>query len=436
MTQTRAITLNALSLYAVALVLAAAFAAQFILHELPCPLCLLQRILFAALAVGPILNIRFGPRPSHYAMSLLAAVAGAVASTRQVLLHIMPGDAGYGSALLGYHYYTWALLGFITAIVLLAAILLFDRQFEEDKAVLPATGGAFAQTAVWLVIALTAANVVTTLLECGFGACADNPLVYELLKRGYALRPLRNIEPALHRRPGEPAFQPCRHLLQRIECDEIARTVEADQVAHPAEHGNVGDGIFVVHDPLPSGKPRLHHVQQALRLGDVTLERPLVGKLLAGEFVEKADLPEHRPDPAHLEVQPLDGLLSPRRIGWQKLAGLLGEILQDRAGLEQRQRLAAGPVRIEDGRDLAVRIQRQEFRRLLVVLVEVDQMHLVGQSDLFQHDRDLDAVRRRQRIELEAVGMFGGPAFGDREGGEIGHRNSFCMVVVARLMYG
>jgi disulfide bond formation protein DsbB len=172
MTQARAITLNALSLYGVALVLAAAYAAQFILQELPCPLCLLQRILFAALAVGPILNIRFGIRPSHYAMSLLAAVAGAVASTRQVLLHIMPGDAGYGSAL----------LGFITAIVLLAAILMFDRQFKEDKAVLPATGGAFAQTAVWLVIALTAINVVTTLLECGFGACADNPLVYELLK--------------------------------------------------------------------------------------------------------------------------------------------------------------------------------------------------------------------------------------------------------------
>ena len=59
-----------------------------------------------------------------------------------------------------------------------------DHQFEDDKAVLPATGGAFAQTAVWLVIALTAANVVTTLMECGFGACADNPVVYELLKRG------------------------------------------------------------------------------------------------------------------------------------------------------------------------------------------------------------------------------------------------------------
>ena len=65
MTQARAITLNAISLYAVALVLAAAFAAQLLLHELPCPLCLLQRILFAMLAIGPILNIRFGPRPSH-----------------------------------------------------------------------------------------------------------------------------------------------------------------------------------------------------------------------------------------------------------------------------------------------------------------------------------------------------------------------------------
>src|ERR1700730_9502906 len=117
MTQTRAITLNALALYAVALVLTAAFAAQFVLHELPCPLCLLQRILFAALAIGPILNMRFGPRPTHYAMPLFAAAAGAVSPTRQVLLHIIRGDAGYGSALMGYHYYTWALLGFIAAIV-------------------------------------------------------------------------------------------------------------------------------------------------------------------------------------------------------------------------------------------------------------------------------------------------------------------------------
>ena len=36
---------------------------------------------------------------------------------------------------------------------------------------------------VWLVIALTALNALSTLLECGFGACADNPVAYELLRR-------------------------------------------------------------------------------------------------------------------------------------------------------------------------------------------------------------------------------------------------------------
>jgi disulfide bond formation protein DsbB len=183
MTRALAITLNALSLYAVALVLAAAFSAQLLLHELPCPLCLLQRLQFTVLAVGPIMNIRWGPRPSHYAMSLLAAAAGAAFSTRQILLHILPGDTGYGSALFGYHYYSWALIGFAAAIVLLAAMLLFDRQFERDDAAQVAPG-AFANIAVWLVIGLTALNVVSTLLECGLAACAENPLVYELLKRG------------------------------------------------------------------------------------------------------------------------------------------------------------------------------------------------------------------------------------------------------------
>jgi disulfide bond formation protein DsbB len=182
MNRSLAVTLNALGLYAVALVLAAAFAAQLWLAELPCPLCLLQRIQFAMLAIGPILNVRFGPRPSHYAVSLLTAAAGAAFAMRQILLHIMPGDPGYGSALLGYHYYTWAFIGFTVAIVLIAAMLLFDGQFKEVGAAVQV--GAFARIAVWLVIALTALNVISTLVECGFGACPDNPVEYELFKRG------------------------------------------------------------------------------------------------------------------------------------------------------------------------------------------------------------------------------------------------------------
>lgn len=184
MTRSLAITLNVLGLYAIALVLIAAFAAQFLLHELPCPLCLLQRIQFAVLAIGPIMNVRWGPRPSHYSLSLLAAAAGFAFSTRQVLLHIMPGDPGYGTALLGYHYYTLALIAFAACIVLIAVMLLFDRQFEPEGPKNFDAPDLFSTAAVWLVMGLAGLNVVSTLLQCGFGACADNPVAYELLKRG------------------------------------------------------------------------------------------------------------------------------------------------------------------------------------------------------------------------------------------------------------
>src|SRR6476660_1341632 len=117
LTPRTAVTLNALGLYAIGLILLAAFVFQFILGEPPCPLCLLQRVAFAALAVGPVLNLRFGPRPSHYALSLMAALAGAGIAMRQVLLHILPGDLGYGSVILGYHYYSWAFVCFVAAII-------------------------------------------------------------------------------------------------------------------------------------------------------------------------------------------------------------------------------------------------------------------------------------------------------------------------------
>lgn len=171
-----AVTLNALALYAVALLLVAAFGLQVVLRELPCPLCLLQRVAFAALAVGPVLNLRFGPRPSHYAVSLLAAVLGAVFAMRQVLLHIAPGDPGYGSAILGYHYYTWALVCFAAAIVLIALVLLFDRQFEGAGSPPPLT--LFEKAAVWLVIGITAANAVAVFVECGPSVCPDDPVTY------------------------------------------------------------------------------------------------------------------------------------------------------------------------------------------------------------------------------------------------------------------
>jgi hypothetical protein len=137
--------------------------------------------------------------------------------------------------------------------------------------------------------------------------------------------------------------------------------------------------------------------------------------------VEEAELAEHRADAAHLEHHPLDGLVAAGRILRDQLAGLVGEIQQDRAGFEQRERLAVRAVRIDDRGDLVVRVQRQERGRELVVGVEAHEMRLVGQAGFLEHDRHLDAVRRRQRVELDAVGMLGGPLFSDREIRQVGH---------------
>lgn len=179
-TRSLALALNTIALYALSALLAGVFAMQFALNELPCPLCLLQRVLFCALAVGPILNLRYGPRPSHYSLSMLAAIAGAAVSLRQILLHVLPGDPGYGSAIFGYHFYTWAFIGFVVALILLALVLLLDGQFDAGDS--PPQPGLAVRIAVLLAIGLTAANIVSTLAICGFAACPDNPVRYELLQ--------------------------------------------------------------------------------------------------------------------------------------------------------------------------------------------------------------------------------------------------------------
>ena len=168
--------LNTLGLLGICGVLSFAFAWQFAFNELPCPLCLLQRIGFILVGVGFLLNVRFGSSPLHYGVIIISALAGAVAAGRQTLLHIAPLDAGYGSPFLGLHFYTWAFIAFMAIIAWCGLLLMLDR--AQNAASSSAMPNLFARLAMWLFLVLVAANVVSTLLECGFGACPDNPTSY------------------------------------------------------------------------------------------------------------------------------------------------------------------------------------------------------------------------------------------------------------------
>lgn len=195
--------LNAAGLLGCSLILLVAFWFQIVLGELPCPLCVLQRAAFTALGLGLVLNICDRPRPSHYAIVILSAVAGGAISARQTALHIIPGTGTYGSDLFGLHFYVWALIAFTGIVVATAILCLWDGQFTPEAAVpsletasvlgqpagtapavLPGTrAGALGLSVVLLFLVVALANAGSTFAECGFGLCPDNPVTYEMFDR-------------------------------------------------------------------------------------------------------------------------------------------------------------------------------------------------------------------------------------------------------------
>lgn len=184
MTPALARALNGIGLLALSLVLGAAFADQFLNQDLPCPLCLLQRAGFAAAGVGIALNVAIAPRPSHYAMAIVSAAAGAAVSLRQIALHIVPGTGAYGDALLGMHYYTWAFVVFGLVVIGSALMLMFDGQFRSKAGSRPVPLAGLSLVAFTLFALIVLANAVSTVAECELGLCPDNPTSYELLNRG------------------------------------------------------------------------------------------------------------------------------------------------------------------------------------------------------------------------------------------------------------
>jgi disulfide bond formation protein DsbB len=180
MTPALSLRLNAVGLLAVSAVLIFAFADQLFLNDLPCPLCILQRAGFVVAGFGLALNLRFGPRASHYALVLIGALAGAVVASRQILIHIAPGTGTYGHDLFGLHFYSWAFVIFVLMVLGTAVMLLFDRQFAQDEMSADRVT-ALSKFAFVLFGLLALGNGLSTVLECAGGLCPDNPTGYLLL---------------------------------------------------------------------------------------------------------------------------------------------------------------------------------------------------------------------------------------------------------------
>jgi len=171
--------LNAVGLLAISTVLALAFIDQLWFRELPCPLCILQRAGFFAAGFGIALNLIFGPKPSHYGVAIIGAVAGGSISMRQILLHIVPGTGSYGDAVFGLHLYTWAFIAFAAIVAGCAIMMLDDRQFSRAEP-MSVRLKVFPLSALLLFLALAIANIASTVAICGAGFCPESPTGYML----------------------------------------------------------------------------------------------------------------------------------------------------------------------------------------------------------------------------------------------------------------
>jgi disulfide bond formation protein DsbB len=170
-------------LAALAAILTAAMVMQYALGEIPCPLCLLQRVAMFGCCFGLIQQLRDDGSERGTGIALLFSVLLLVISVRQTLLDIYPrsGHDYVGNAVLGLHLPVWSV---IIAVVLLLGLALRltlfggARNAAHDERGWP---GIFVQPLVIYVVVICAINFLSVIAQCGLDQCHTS---------GYRLFPL------------------------------------------------------------------------------------------------------------------------------------------------------------------------------------------------------------------------------------------------------
>lgn len=177
-------------LLAYTVVMLSAFFIQFVMGEFPCPLCMLQRygmILSTLAALFLIMQARRGTlTTARYAqglgLGLIAVLAGASVSVRQIELHILPGDPGYGEPFMRLHLYTWAFITFVIVMIYVGVMLTLMPRGIPQAPDADSAARKVSTVIIWLFIGVVAANVVAIIFLEGFAAVLpDDPTSYNLI---------------------------------------------------------------------------------------------------------------------------------------------------------------------------------------------------------------------------------------------------------------
>lgn len=171
-------------------VMLSAFFIQFVMGEFPCPLCMLQRYGMILATLGALLVIMQARRgvltTARYAqglgMGLVGVLAGASVSIRQIELHILPGDPGYGEPFLRLHLYTWAFITFAIVMIYVGVMLMLMPRGIPRAPAAGSSAHKVSTVIIWLFIGVVAANVIAIIFLEGFAAVLpDDPTGYNLI---------------------------------------------------------------------------------------------------------------------------------------------------------------------------------------------------------------------------------------------------------------
>src|SRR5437764_4474002 len=125
-----------------------------------------------------------------------------------------------------------------------------------------------------------------------------------------------------------------------------------------------------------------------------------IGVLARSVIDEMAELTGHRAEIADLPEQPLDTFFATAPGLRHEAPGPLGQMNEDRARLENRER-AIFCVVVNNRRHAVIGADRQELGLELVAAADIDRDHTVFEAALLEHDRNLPAVRGRPVVEVD-----------------------------------
>jgi disulfide bond formation protein DsbB len=174
-----------LMMFVIAAILTTAMVLQFIKGELPCPLCLLERLAMFGVCFGIMRNFRHGFAYRNTGLSLLWTIFLLVVSVRQSLLDVYPrpGHAYVGSPIFGLHMPVWSIviaLALLTAYAIKVTLVGNDAFMRTaDIATFPRLKRAADAVSLY-VIAILLINAVSAVVQCGFGEC--HTFGYKLLQ--------------------------------------------------------------------------------------------------------------------------------------------------------------------------------------------------------------------------------------------------------------